>query len=693
MDQDKILKRIASMVEDCEDHLSDQQVERERALEYYQGEMKDMPAEDGHSAVTSRDVRDTMRKVMPSIMRSLLSNDRIVEYDPVGPEDEEGAAQATDYVNLVVVPESGAERALYDAIQDALLLKTGILKWVAYKKRKAEVYKYTDIADADFIGLDGDPDVEILDHEESEETDPEVLNLDPNSRRHSFTLRRYAETTDIRLEAVPRGAFLIYPSAQDIESAPIVGERQEVTRTDLVAMGYDKKLVWELASGEEEDDDDLSRQGIDHAEDPESTPKASQLVTVYEVYVKLDQDGDGIAEMYRYVYGKSGEDSDGKTSCVLLESEPVTEAPYADVVAERDAHQFEGHSVFEDVQDIQKIKTSLLRNTLDNITKQNNPTPAVDLSQVENPDAIKRPRPRLPVILSRGADASRVLQWLQMPNIAPDTFGMLAYFDEVARDRTGITDASGGLDPEAFQNMTATSAQIMNEGGIAQSEMIINSLSGGIRLAFRGLLRLVIAHQDQPRTVRIRGKWVAYNPAQWNVDMDCTVNVGLGAGSRERDMAVLQVILNMQKELIANIGAENPYVKPTQLYNTIAKITEAAGLPSPDPFFTEPDPQEIQALMQKQAQKPDPQAEKVKMQMQLEAEKAKASQVKEQAQMQADLRVEQERRQSEMQIAALQAQLDYLKHADEMELEAAKSGLMPANVAGPRPMLGMNYGG
>jgi hypothetical protein len=688
MDDKDLTSHVAKLVDQCEEYLMEQSKDRERALEYYNGEMSDMKPDEGRSGVVSKDVRAVIKKLMPSIMRAILSNDKIVDYEPVGQEDVESAQQATDYVNHVVVPECGAEQAIYDAVFDALLLKTGVLKWSAYKRLKSTVEEFSNQSDDDVLGLIGDPENEIIDHEKTEETDEAVLELDPNARRHSFKLRRIEEQVDVRLEAVPRGSFLIYPGADSIDDAPIVGERLEMTRSDLVSMGYEKDDVYHIAmhTRPDNDEDEQARKGADWTDIEGETAKAMEAVIVYEVYVKLDQDGDGIAEMYRMVFGESGEDDQSSAKHIVLDMEPVSEAPYADVIAERDAHQFEGHSIFEDMEDIQRIKTFLMRGVIDNIAWQNNPQLAVDLEAVEDPEAIYNPEFGKPILLKSGRDVRQAVQQIQVPFFADSAFQMLPYMDEVAKDRTGITDASGGVDPEAFQQMTATSAQLMSEAGIAQAEMIIRTLTrGGIRKAFRGLLRLVIAHHDQPRTVRLRGEWAEYNPAHWNVGMDCTVNVGLGAGSRERDMSVLQIVLGLQKELIASIGPDNPYVKPDQLYNTLEKMTETAGFPSAEPYFTKPNPEEIQAKMQSQQEQPDPAIQKVQAQMQLEQAKAQAREQVEQAQMQADLQVKDAERTKDLEIAALKAQVDLLKHNQSMELEYAKAGM----VAPQTPQVGL----
>lgn len=666
----KIATRVYALIQQCEAYADEQKGDRDKALRYYQGETPDLKAEPNMSSVVSRDVRALIRKVMPTIMRIILSNDRIGEYEPVSPETEEQAEQATDYINHIVVPESDATRALYDAIFDAVLLKTGILKWTAQERSRVVVSRHTGQDDEALLGLD-----EI----------GEVLDLTRGEDGAlSFSLRRRETRVDVRLDAVPRGAFLIHPNATSIEDSPLTGERLSLTRSELVSRGYDRDTVADLKSYDEpRDPDSAERRGVDDSDVDADVSREMERVQVWDCYAHLDLDGDGIAEIHHVVMAEGSQDGD--TAHVILQMEPAPEVPYAEIVVERDAHQFEGHSVAEDLMDVQRIKTHLLRQTLDNLVWQNNPQPYVQPSAVEDLEAVFVPMPRRPVLLKNGRTAEEAVSWRPVPMVADKSFSMLGYFDGEAKERTGITDASGGVDPDALQNMTATASALINEAGVAQSEMMLRSLTKGIKRAFEGLLRLVVAHADRPRTVRLRGQWHEYDPRSWDAEMQFTVNIGLGAGSRERDLVMLQTILGLQQAIITQAGANNPLVKPDQLYNTLAKIAESAGFPSADPYFTKPDPAEVAALAQQAESQPSEAEQKAQAQMQIEQAKTAARVEVENAQMQADLQVkraeiEAERIRAQMklehdsQIQGLKAELDLLKHRDQMQLEWARLG-------------------
>ena len=133
-----------------------------------------------------------------------------------------------------------------------------------------------------------------------------------------------------------------------------------------------------------------------------------------------------------------------------------------------------------------------------------------------------------------------------------------------------------------------------------------------------------------------------------------------------------QIVETVTFEIMLTLGADNPLVRPEQLFNTLDKLTEALGFTSSAPYFTKPDPQEVQAKMQAAAQKKSPEEQKIEGQMQLEQMKAQAAIQKEQAQMQADLATEQARIQAETQQNAEKLLIEREKIASNERIAMAK---------------------
>jgi hypothetical protein len=111
----------------------------------------------------------------------------------------------------------------------------------------------------------------------------------------------------------------------------------------------------------------------------------------------------------------------------------------------------------------------------------------------------------------------------------------------------------------------------------------------GVKDLFRKILELVGGQQNAPRIVRLRNGWVPMDPRNWNTQMDVSINVGLGTGNKDQMLLHLQNLLGIQVQAVRFQGGVNgPLVTLENIYNTLAKLVENAGLKSADPYFTAP---------------------------------------------------------------------------------------------------------
>lgn len=696
---DNAISQVAQMVREAEKHADDMSKDRIRAIEYYRGEMKDTPSDKGRSAMVTRDVRAQIKKVLPSVMRTLLGSSNLGEYLPSQEGDEQGAEQATDYVREIVAQETNLRRQIEDALHDALLLRNGILTWYWEEKTTVRTSYHTGLSDGALTELVGADDVEVLEHTAYEEMIDTLEGPMPVAA-HDVRIKRTSTEGNIRVDAVPREQFLIHADATSIADASVCGRVVKVTRSDLVAMGYDRETINGLQMSSEDDEDAERR---DYVTDTDEAHRPNEPIDYYDVFVRFDADGDGIAELHHMCFaGGLGENN-------LLVDDECDEVQFCDIKVMAQAHQWEGISLADDLMDIQRAKTVLLRQTLDNLYWQNNPQPLMQKGAIANEDAVFNPEFGLPIKVNQGMDVRAALGFTSIPFVAEKSFGMLAYLDEEATERTGISDASSGLAPDALQNMTAKASAMIEQAGIGQTELMVRTAAEGMRALFRGILRLLVRHQDRPRTVRLRGEWVEFDPRHWNAEMDFEVNTGLGAGTRERDVQMMQIVMGLQEKLLAAFGAaNNPYVKPENLWESISKMVEAAGLKSPRVYFSEPDEQEIAALLEAQQNQPNPDMQKAQAQMQIEQMKAQMKAKTDQAsaqidaqRAQEDARLDREKAESEMQLARekMAAETQLAREKMQAEFELAREKMMMEmqlqRETASRPNLGGNirFGG
>lgn len=650
---------------------------REQALEYIEGEMRDTPAEEGKSSVVSYDVRDTMAWILPGIMRVFLASDRVAIYEPEKPNDEPFAAQATDLVNYIFLKECSGYKVLFETLYDGLALGNGILKhwWDDTPEHKVE--RFSNLSDDAFTALVAPDDVEVLEHSERPAVavmPEEAAMLSPDApapTTHDVKIKRLASKGRIVVEALPPEDFLIERAATALdEKVRFVAHISTPTRSDLIKQGYERDIVEALPTHyvETEEDADDARDHLNQRTGTDDADKSVEKVKIYECYVLVDTDGDGIAERRMVVMGdKGGRRGERK---ILKNEEWGDDLPFTDLVPDPVAHRWRGRSLFDKLHDIQRIKTVLSRQTLDNLYRVNNPQRVALEGAVENMDALVNNEIGEVIRVNR-PDA---IQDLTVPFVAEKTFGALAYFDEVIAKRTGVSASSMGLDPETLQNQTAQAVAQQQSSSQSMVELYARNIAEvGLRRLFRCLLRLLVKHQDKTRAIRLRDEWVEMDPQAWNADMDATVNVGLGAGSRDRDMAMLRFVMEIQEKIFMAMGPSNPLVGLSEIRNAFAKAIEAAGMRAPEQFVREFGKDEEQQMMQAKAQQPpppDPKMLEMQAKQQLEQQKAQADVQMQQQRGQVDVQLAMQKQEADAALAMRKLDMEFQGRQQQMQAEA-----------------------
>jgi hypothetical protein len=275
---------------------------------------------------------------------------------------------------------------------------------------------------------------------------------------------------------------------------------------------------------------------------------------------------------------------------------------------------------------------------------------------------------------------------------------VMDYMDLVKQGRTGVGRQTMGLDPDALQNQTAEAVRDGRAASETQVEFYARNIAEiGLKRLFKCILRIVISNQDKPKTIRLRNEWVDMDPRPWNSQMDCTVNVGLGAGSKDRDMVMLQAIAGKQEAIILNLGPDNPLVGFEEYRATLAEMVDTGGLRTADKYFKDVKPETIQMWQQQQAQKPNPEMQKMQMQAQMEQQKlqqegqmkereltikARLEEIQAQADIattdrktDADIAMKREEFALKKELALLEAQLKMREHEASMQVEQQRTAL------------------
>jgi hypothetical protein len=646
LSEDEVEGVFSSAVQDAIDFIESELSEpRIRAQRYFDGEV-DLQHEAGRSRVVSTKTRDTVRAIKPSLMRVFLSSTKPVEYIPTGPEDVLIAQQATDYAHWLFQQCSGY-RVLSDVFQDALVKRMGIAKAYFEPKDDVSIYTYTGLNDLQYQALIMDPDIEILEHGMSQSmtsaAGPDGQMVEQAETTHSLKVSRTVTTGKIVIDSIPPEEFFFDRNARGLHDCYVCGQRTDMRVGDLVAMGYDFDEVSELDSSTDSDtvveQEEEARRGYSLNVDDDENPidPSMKKVMVTEAYMRVDVDGTGIPTLHRAILGGS--------AYKLLSVEPADELPYAVFEIDPEPHTMVGRSIADLTMNDQDAATAILRGILDNVQMTNNPRLAM-LDGAVNPDDVLNNEIGAIVRMTQlGA-----VQPLEVPFTAGQTLAAMQYIDGMVEQKTGVTRASMGLDPDALQSTTKAAVAATVQAAAGQVEVMARNLAeGGMRQLFGILLRLSVKHANGPQMIRLNNMYQPVDPRVWNTSMDVGVNIGLGTGREEEKAAAYREILGLQMQIWQAYGPTNGIVSLTGIRNTLSDMAASAGIRNTERYFAPMNPQIEQQMMaqaqqaaqqaQQQGGQSDPnaafmQAEMMKaqvkqqgdaMRMQLDAQKAAAA--------------------------------------------------------------------
>ena len=424
------------------------------------------------------------------------------------------------------------------------------------------------------------------------------------------------------------------------------------TQSELISMGY--KNVDQISGDDQAtalNMERIERLGFDDElaylqADTISTPDDSQrVIWVTECYVRVDYDGDGISELRKVV----------RAGNQILDNEIVDCAPFVSITPVPMPHKFFGLSVADLALEAQKIKTNILRGMLDNMYLSiNGRYFAVD-GQV-NLDDLLASRPGGVVRIKQPGAAGRLDQGMGDSQLG---LSMMETMQGFLEDSTGFTRYNQGSDGDSL-NATATGVNLITNRADMRLDLIARNFAEGFRDLFRLILKLVSQYCQKEAFIRLRGTWVNVDPREWRNQFDCTVNVGLGTGNKDQQVAHLMALLQQQQ-----MGLQIGTATPENVYQSQAELVKALGFKSTDKFFSDP------AKAPPRPQPPTPEQVKAQAQMQIEQMKVQADAQKLQAQHQLDLQKLQAEHEIELQRLQMEAQAKQADKQASLQVQAA----------------------
>jgi hypothetical protein len=560
--------------------------EQEAAIDYYEGRPFGDEI-DGRSQIVLPDVQDAVDHMTIQVVKPFVSGDRVVEFEARNEQDAEFVDDALEAVSQTFMRGQHGFRVIHDWAKAGLKENFCALKsTVAFE---AKVVQQKMLADAEQLAM----------------ADEETAATAVDNGDGTFTVTTKQEIRQPKFYdyTVPSEEYRHTRRARSEDDCEYQAHACRKTRSDLVLMGFDRDTVYGLPVG----DEDLVTDGRGHARDKDvylggdNSNASMQEVLLIEEYIRVDADGDAVAELLQCF----------RVGTTLLSAEIVEEQPFTVFTPYPEPHRMTGKGLAHKTMVSQRIRSVVARQMLDGMYQHNSPrwwvpaesTTNETLDDLLEPVGPVRGKGAAPVLLSAQYDVSKSL-------------GVIEFFTRERSYRTGQTDINQGVAPDML-NTTATGASIQDERGAQTADFIIRVFAESLSRVFLKKYKLIKAY-GEPFHIKVDGQYKLTDPSQWPDEVDVLIRTGLGTGKKDARIANRLQILQVQRE-----GFELGMVKPDHLFKSAAGLIKDMGLGQPDDYFVDPanaDP------AQQQEQQPDPALLELQAKAQLDQQKLQGEQ-------------------------------------------------------------------
>jgi hypothetical protein len=552
---------------------ADLRADRERALNYFKGEMPDVPSLPNRSTAVTSDVADAIYTILPDLLEIFTGGDDVAVFAPRGPEDEDAAQQETDYVNFVVFQQNDGFMTLHRMIQDALLEKVGVVTFWWDKN--------FEITEEEF---EGKTEAELgLAMQAGEVTDLVISQDGFGAPSYDFTLRNTKNRSGPKIQACAPDDFTIAADAIAPSTAIYCAMRSRPRAQDLLNDGVEDDIVAKLTAPSDKDESlalarDTAGESQHRAGGEDEHLRSVEIVAHY---LRLYDEDAKAVKLWRIVTN---------ADCTVLVQPPeqISAPRFATVTPYPVSHRFYGRSVADLLLEFQRINTALTRMLLDSGYFALNQRLIVAMGEANDYTIsdLLRNEPGVPI---RAKTVSAV-QPITSGALAFDAYSALEYFATRAEQRTGVVRNAQGLNPDTLHD-TAQGALALMSAAQKRVRMIARIFAEtGIKDLFLGVHALIRENATAPAKVRLRNQWVDIDPSAWGERFDMTIEIGLGASGRAQDVAALGQALQLEAQIVqAQGGASGPIVTAKNAYNLARKFYARLGLKNVEQYLSDPD--------------------------------------------------------------------------------------------------------
>lgn len=565
------------------------------------------------SEFCSRDIKSTIKWMLPSLVEPFLGTDDPVDIRAVKIDDDEKAKKVQQLLKYQLQRKNAYPAFIESEWKDALKYNWCVAK--VWWKREVERKRYKQMIssrDTEYVILleqeEAAGNVEIVDVKPLKEApDIAILTFDKVTVTANHPVVQYMSPDELRYT----------PDGRNVQDAKFIAHRKIVNGDYLkqkedegVYKNVDKAMRdYQNGNGDTHPDElqVLSNRELDTIGTRLSDDDlASQQFELYECYLHVDYNNDGRFESI--IVHAIGE------TPIRISKNDMDMAPFFTFSVESDPiNAFNENEGFtDDLEQMQDLKTAIFRQIITNVAKNNSPQTFlnnnVDIDALINNDEY---------VLCDTTDnpATQVSVGGQLP-ISPLSMEVVQYAQNEIEAQSGSTRYNQGLDSNSL-NKTATGlTAILGQAEKRMKQMSRMYAEDFIVPIFKYIILLNQKYMDQEQLIRLTNENIVITKDELNIDYHLIINVGLGPGTKEAMIQYLMVMINQIYPILAQAGL----ITPNSWYNIVTELLEKMGIRNVANYILDPNSKEAEAFKAEQEEKAKQAA---MMQMQAEMQKAK----------------------------------------------------------------------
>jgi hypothetical protein len=511
-------------------------------------------------------VWDTIQGLLPALMQTYTGD----WYKLSGPSSERSSA-FKKLINYQLYRKQESYNEILAFITDSLLYHYSVAKVTRVELYHDEAQSFPNLTAQDMAVASENEMVTISKWDEISEDDP-ISGGTINRYENVKMVKKVADYKGPLFECIPPWEFGFTPGYKVLDDCPIVWHKvkrtlsyikQKEVSGEYFEGSYEacKEALTQYPMSDEEDsyvgtetdaDSGYIENEAGNLAAPELIPAIE--VDIYECYVKIDVDADGILE------------DEIITICgdvvLKMDENPYRRPPFRIGVAYPESHKVTGVPLSSIVEEDQKVMTNLKRMTQDAAAQSVYTNPITDDANLYK--LLLNRKPHDPLLGNP--------QRMGKLEVDPPSEFVLKAIEMIQGDienKTGVTRYNQGTDADSL-NKTASGMKMIATMAQQRAKQVGRNIGN---TAMQGIIRdFIFINQKWPpmEALKVIGQEIPISPEDLAGEYDITIDIGIGPQEKQMAAQAMDELLKFQLE----VGMQLHLATPAQVYNTLMRKYE-----------------------------------------------------------------------------------------------------------------------